>query len=132
MQYIFYCKYFLLAQSTPLTFTAYVFQLSALYDIFKCKPFQIMPLNFITEMQVQFFKTSLINTGYFFFRQAYTANIIRTFFAYHITLNRQFHDRIILIQKIYNFRHGNDKFPAVALAFEKLYAKAVMRTQIKA
>jgi len=64
---------------------------------------------------------------YFFFTQAYTIDIVRAFSTYHITLSRQFHNRIIFIQHTDNFRHRNDKFPAVALAFEKLYAKTVMR-----
>ena len=119
------------ANAAPLTILAYFSKFTAIYHFLKCKPFQFTPLYFIAEYKTVFFNASFVDVRNLFFACAYTFYIIGAFFADNITFIRQAHNGVAFIQKFYDTSHRSNKFFTVSLSAEKLYAKAVMRTQFK-
>ena len=99
----------------------------AFCHIFKCKP-----LYFIAEFQAVFLKARSVKASHLFIIGAKLSFVIRAFTAKNIVTGfGQCHLRIFAIEILNNSRHILYKFGTVPLAYKILYAKAMVRTQIK-
>ena len=115
----------------PQTILAYFRKISGNNNFIVCKFFQVIPAYFSAEIKSVSGKTVFINGVYFCVIFALAVYVVRAVGAYNITAVRQNKYRIFSVKNINNTAHTADKIFTVSFTNEKLYAQAVMRTEIK-
>lgn len=96
-----------------------------------CKFFQVIPAYFSAKIKSVSGKAVFINGVYFCVIFALAVYVVRAVGAYNITAVCKNKYGIFSVKNINNTAHTADKIFTVSFTHEKLYAQAVMRTEIK-